>query len=42
MIGPKQVTGVDVPDLPGNLLDPDGLPDLSAKTLALSPTSILF
>jgi hypothetical protein len=33
MIGPKQVTGVDVPDLPGNLSDPDGLPDLSAKLL---------
>ena len=31
MIGPKQVTGVDVPDLPGNLLDPDGLPDQSQE-----------
>ena len=41
MIGPKQVNRVDVPDLPGNLLNPDRLPDLSAK-LKLRPKSLII
>ena len=40
MIGPKQVKWVDVPDLPGNLLNPDRLPGLSAK-LKLRPKSLI-
>jgi len=40
MIGPKQVKRGTDPDLPGNLLNPDRLPGLSAR--ASSEVAVLI